>query len=133
MITTDELKVQLADYGTAVKDLEEALAIDASRKRVQELEHTMSRPGFYVKLVLMALVNAFGVYGIMASWAQGEYWVLAALAALLNVSGASIEWGYLNSGVHDAQRDHEFDRATVRVIVESITALDAALDALQRR
>ena len=27
MITTDELKVQLADYGKAVKDLEEALAI----------------------------------------------------------------------------------------------------------
>ena len=47
MITTDELKVQLAEYHTAVKDLEEALAIDASRKRVQELEHTMSRPGFY--------------------------------------------------------------------------------------
>ena len=43
----DELKVQLADYAKAVKDLEEALAIDASRKRVQELEHTMSRPGFY--------------------------------------------------------------------------------------
>lgn len=43
MITIDELKVQLADYGKAVKDLEEALAIDASRKRVQELEHTMSR------------------------------------------------------------------------------------------
>ena len=47
MITIDELKVQLADYGNAVKDLEEALAIEASRKRVQELEHTMSRPGFY--------------------------------------------------------------------------------------
>lgn len=58
---------------------------------------------------------------------------VAALATLLNVNGASIEWGYLNSGVHDAQRDHEFDRATVRVIVESIAALDAALDALQRR
>ena len=28
MITIDELKVQLADYGKAVKDLEEALAID---------------------------------------------------------------------------------------------------------
>ena len=56
-----------------------------------------------------------------------------AQVALLNVSGTSIEWGYLNSGVHDSQRDHEFDRATVRVIVESITALDAALDALQRR
>ena len=47
MITIDELKVQLADYGKAVKDLEEALAIDASRKRVQELEHTMSRPGLF--------------------------------------------------------------------------------------
>ena len=58
---------------------------------------------------------------------------VAALATLLNVSGASIEWSYLNSGVHDAQRDHEFDRATVRVIVESIAALDAALDSLQRR
>ena len=46
MITTDELKVQLADYGTAVKDLEEALAIDASRKRVQELEHTCPAPAF---------------------------------------------------------------------------------------
>ena len=32
MITTDELKVQLADYGTAVKDLEEALAISFGHK-----------------------------------------------------------------------------------------------------
>lgn len=58
---------------------------------------------------------------------------VTALAALLNVSGTSIEWGYLNSGVHDSQRDHEFDRATVRVVVESIAALDDALDVLQRR
>ncbi len=58
---------------------------------------------------------------------------VAALAALLNVSGTSIEWGNLNSGVHDSQRDHEFDRATVRVVVESIAALDDALDILQRR
>ena len=47
MITIDELKVQLAEQGKAVKDLEEALAIEASKKRVQELEHTMTRPGFY--------------------------------------------------------------------------------------
>ena len=47
MITIDELKVQLAEHGKAVQDLEEALAIDASKKRVQELEHTMTRPGFY--------------------------------------------------------------------------------------
>ena len=47
MITVEELKAQLAEYKTAVKDLEEALAIEASKKRVQELEHTMTRPGFY--------------------------------------------------------------------------------------
>ena len=47
MITIDELKVQLAEYGKAVQDLEEALAIDASKKRVQELEHTMTRPGVF--------------------------------------------------------------------------------------
>lgn len=39
---------------------------------------------------------------------------VAALTRLLGVASGSIEWGYLNSGVHDAQRDHEFDRATVR-------------------
>ena len=50
MITIDELKVQLADYGKAVKDLEEALAIDASRKRVQELEHTCPAPAFTMML-----------------------------------------------------------------------------------
>ena len=64
---------------------------------------------------------------------ESEVEAVAALAVLLNVSGTSIEWGYLNSGVHDSQRDHEFDRATVRVVVESVAALDAVLDVLQRR
>ena len=35
------------EYETAVKDLGEALAITASEKRVAELEHKMSQPGFY--------------------------------------------------------------------------------------
>lgn len=69
----------------------------------------------------------------IATQHAGAPQAVAALAALLNVNGASIEWGYLNSGVHDAQRDHEFDRATVRAVVESVGALDAALDVLQRR
>lgn len=56
---------------------------------------------------------------------------VAALERLLGVSGSSIEWGYLNSGVHDSQRDHEFDRATVRIIVESVVALDAAISAMR--
>ena len=35
MITIDELKVQLADYAKAVKDLEEALAIEAQAVQAQ--------------------------------------------------------------------------------------------------
>lgn len=59
--------------------------------------------------------------------------VVGALTRLLGVGAGTIEWGYLNSGVHDSQRDHEFDRATVRVIVESVTALDEALERLRTR
>jgi energy-coupling factor transporter ATP-binding protein EcfA2 len=59
--------------------------------------------------------------------------VVTALDRLLGIGAGSIEWGYLNSGVHDAQRDNEFDRATVRTIVESVTALDEALDELAGR
>lgn len=69
----------------------------------------------------------------IAAQHEGAEQVVEALVALLHISGTSIEWGYLNSGVHDSQRDHEFDRATVRTIVESVTKLDAALDVLQKR
>ena len=47
MITIDELKSTLGGYRTAVDDLEEALSIEGSKKRLQELEHKMSQPGFY--------------------------------------------------------------------------------------
>lgn len=59
--------------------------------------------------------------------------ILAALDDLLGINGGSIEWGCLNSGTHDAQRDNEFDRATVRRIVEAATAIDAGLTQLQQR
>lgn len=57
--------------------------------------------------------------------------IVDALTGLLGVDGASIEWGYLNSGVHDSERDHEFDRAAVRAIVDAITAMDAGLARLR--
>lgn len=57
--------------------------------------------------------------------------VLAALDDLLGINGVSIEWGYLNSGTHDAQRDNEYDRAAVRRIVDAATMLDAGLSQLQ--
>jgi len=57
---------------------------------------------------------------------------LAALDALLGVHGGSIEWGYLNGGTHDSQRDGEFDRDTVRTVVGAISSLDQGLAELQR-
>lgn len=59
--------------------------------------------------------------------------VVEALNRLLGVAGGAIEWGYLNGAVHDSQRDHEFDRATVRTIVEAVVLLDTALVTLLGR
>lgn len=56
---------------------------------------------------------------------------VGSLDSLLGVANGSIEWGYLNSGTHDAQRDGEFDRATVETIVLAVRSLDQALMDLQ--
>jgi energy-coupling factor transporter ATP-binding protein EcfA2 len=63
--------------------------------------------------------------------AQGVQELLSGLDALLRVSGTSIEWSYLNSGTHDSQRDHEFDRAAVSTIVAAALAMDRGLVALR--
>ena len=55
-----------------------------------------------------------------------------ALRTITGIGGASIEWSYLNSGVHDSERDHDFDGATVRTIVGAVVELDAALAVLKR-
>ncbi|MGN0974587.1 MAG: peptide chain release factor 2 [Gemmiger sp.] len=47
MITIDELKAKHGGFATAVNDLREALAIGASEKRLAELEHQMTMPGFF--------------------------------------------------------------------------------------
>lgn len=59
--------------------------------------------------------------------------VIDSLDRLLGVNGGSIEWKYLNTGTHDAQLDHEFDRATVLTIIEAVGALDASLSLLKGR
>ena len=45
MITIDELKFKLGGLETAVNDLRDALSIEASEKRLAELEHQMTLPG----------------------------------------------------------------------------------------
>ena len=47
LITIDELKFKLGGLETAVNDLRDALSIEASEKRLAELEHQMTMPGFY--------------------------------------------------------------------------------------
>ena len=47
MITIDELKAKLNGMKTSVDDLRDALSIEASEKRLAELEHQMTLPGFY--------------------------------------------------------------------------------------
>ncbi len=64
---------------------------------------------------------------------EGAPDVHAALDNLLGVGSGSIEWSCLNSAVHDSERDHEFDRATVQIVVDSVVALDAALGRMQNR
>ncbi|MHA6512551.1 ABC transporter permease subunit [Tessaracoccus sp. Z1128] len=60
---------------------------NSTTPRSPRLSHArdLSRPGFYVKLVLMMLVNAFGLYGIMASYGQQEWGVLVFLVLTLIV------------------------------------------------
>ena len=47
MITIAELKTRLQEYETSVNDLRDALSIEASEKRLAELEHQMTMPGFF--------------------------------------------------------------------------------------
>lgn len=47
MITIDELKMQMGGLEKTVAELGDALAIEASEKRVAELENKMTMPGFY--------------------------------------------------------------------------------------
>lgn len=46
---------------------------------------------------------------------------------LLNRSGDSREWRYLNKGTHEENDRVEFDRQTVELIIMSLEQIDAAL------
>lgn len=49
-------------------------------------------PGFLVKLALIALVDALGVYAVLAAWGAQSWGVLAAMVALLLVAN----WAYFS-------------------------------------
>ena len=93
-----------------------------------ELDLTLNRPGAPVGLYNKCgkLLSALKKQQLAAAYpAAGG--MITGLNGLLGVGGQSIEWRSLNKGTHDETRDHEFDIATVRAIVVSLTTLDAAL------
>ncbi len=61
---------------------------EKERTGAPQLSHArdFSRPGFYVKLILMALVNAFGIFGILASLPGDDWPVLIFLAVTLVIA-----------------------------------------------
>jgi len=53
--------------------------------------------------------------------------IFTALSSLCGIDGNSREWRYLNKGTHEEEDRSEFDRSTVKTIVESLESLDAVL------
>jgi len=67
-------------------DVEPASGAPAGRRprRPRDGSHARDiRPGFVVKLALVAVVDALGVLGILAAWSQEAWGILAATAVLL--------------------------------------------------
>ena len=50
------------------------------------------RPGILVKIALMAVVNALGIFGILAAWREGNIGILVAMAALV----IAADWVYFS-------------------------------------
>lgn len=66
-------------------ELEEVRSAKKSRFKLPPKDPDVNRwgPGFVVKLVLMALVNAFGVYVLFMSFTKDSWGIFAAMLALL--------------------------------------------------
>ena len=54
--------------------------------------------------------------------------VLNPIMTLLGISGDSCEWRYLNKGTHEEADRAEFDRSTVKSIIDSLVDLDSVLN-----
>jgi energy-coupling factor transporter ATP-binding protein EcfA2 len=131
-LAADEKREALRQARPALESLTDRLWIWLGRRGDGRIDIRLGGPRSPWELNNKCTKLRTAVDRIAAQYA-GAPDAVASLVRLLNVNGASIEWGYLNSGVHDAQRDHEFDRATVRNVVEAVVALDAALDVMQNR
>ena len=66
---------------------------DRRRERSSDGSHARNYSrGFFVKLAIIAIVDALGVLGVMAAWAEGSYGILASMVALL----VAANWAYFS-------------------------------------
>ncbi len=82
----------LDDTSTAAGD-GDAAGRPRRRRRSPDVPHRSGTVGGLVaKLVLMAVVNAFGVLAVLAAWKEESYGILAAMVALL----VAADWVYFS-------------------------------------
>ena len=64
------------------------------KKEARTASHAseVTRPGFFVKLVLMMLIDALGLYGMFTAYLVKSWAVLAVLAVLL----LAVNWVYFS-------------------------------------
>jgi len=64
------------------------------KKEARTASHAseVTRPGFFVKLVLMMLIDALGIYGMFTAYLVKSWTVLAVLAVLL----LAVNWVYFS-------------------------------------
>lgn len=130
-LAADEKRDALRHSRPAIESLTDRLWTWLGRRGDSRLELKLSGPRAKWELNNKCM-KLRGALGRVPNPTPAIPVVLAALDDLLGVNGGSIEWGYLNSGTHDSQRDNEFDRAAVGRIVSAATALDAGLTQLQQ-
>ena len=65
--------------------MSEPVKAAAKNKERRKASHAseVTRPGFFVKLVLMMLIDALGIYGMFTAYLVESWTVLAILAVLL--------------------------------------------------
>jgi len=131
-LDADDKREALRNARSALEAVTDSLWTWMGRRGVGRIELNLNGPRstFELNNKCSKLRSVLKKMAVQDNGLQG---IVNALDVLLDKSGASIEWGYLNGGVHDSQRDHEFDRTTVRNIVESLVILDADLTALKKR
>ncbi|SDS40608.1 carbohydrate ABC transporter membrane protein 1, CUT1 family [Paraoerskovia marina] len=89
------MSIQKHTTGPSTMTAEDAAAPPPGRRRRMRPDESPARrfgPGFLVKLALMAVVNAFGVYVIISAWTAESWVILGAMAVMLVVA----DWVYFS-------------------------------------